>query len=192
MVQAAAAAVWGCATSSRTRRLLTELGAVQALLAVLQQSLTMSAAPPADTSSMEVATASVPVGRDQLQVRMPCKVVRPYTTVAMQSHCAYFMEVEPQHVSCTASTHCLNGSHNWIYASGPCSASGELMHCHAMHDGGTLLQWACIVHVQQNLTMSAVLALSTSSMVVITVSESEAMGLAQLQVDACTVEPCVD
>ena len=154
MVQAAAAAVWGCATSSRTRRLLTELGAVQALLAVLQQSLTMPAAPPADTSSMDVATGSVPVGRDQLQVRMPCKVTchllfradvynqrKPHRAQllhssalsriaspkgrcqtlhqAMHSHCAYFVEVEPQHVSCTASTHFLDGSHNWIGASGP-------------------------------------------------------------------------
>ena len=59
------------------------------------------------------------------------------------------------------------------------------MHCQAVHDGGTLLQWARIVHVQQSFTMSAVLALSTSSMEVITVSESEAAGLARLQVDAC-------
>ncbi|KAL0031473.1 hypothetical protein WJX77_002181 [Trebouxia sp. C0004] len=54
VVQAAAAAVWGCATSSRTRHLLTEIGAVEALLSMLQKTLTMD--PPA---SGDVADASV-------------------------------------------------------------------------------------------------------------------------------------
>ncbi len=54
VVQAAAAGVWGCATSSRTRHLLTEIGAVEALLSMLQKTLTMD--PPA---SGAVAGASV-------------------------------------------------------------------------------------------------------------------------------------
>ena len=73
VVQAAAAAVWGCATSSRTRHLLTEIGAVEALLNMLQKILTMD--PPASGAAAGVSVgqdASSPPQqqseRDQLQV----------------------------------------------------------------------------------------------------------------------------
>jgi hypothetical protein len=73
VVQAAAAAVWGCATSSRTRHLLTEIGAVEALLSMLQKTLTME--PPAGGAvagaSVGQDAASAPPQqseRDQLQV----------------------------------------------------------------------------------------------------------------------------
>lgn len=75
VVQAAAAAVWGCATSSRTRRLLTEIGTVEALLSMLQKTLTMETASGAVTSAPgqdgtnPLAQLS---GRDQLQVLEPC------------------------------------------------------------------------------------------------------------------------
>ena len=74
-MQAAAAAVWGCATSSRTRHLLTEIGAVEAVLGMLQKTLTMTVVtapgPGSVTSSQEAPTQSAE--RDQLQVGCSCQ-----------------------------------------------------------------------------------------------------------------------
>lgn len=76
VVQAAAAAVWGCATSSRTRRLLTEIGAVEALLTMLQMTLVMdTASGPGDAApppGQEAAPQSA--DRDRLQVEK-CRAV---------------------------------------------------------------------------------------------------------------------
>ena len=73
VVQAAAAAVWGCATSSRTRHLLTEIGAVEALLSMLQKTLTMELPAGGAVAGASVGqdAASAPPQqseRDQLQV----------------------------------------------------------------------------------------------------------------------------
>lgn len=72
VVQAAAGAIWGCATSSRTRRLLTEIGAVEALLTMLQKTLTMETAPGAAgrASPGQDGAGALPQesDRDQLQV----------------------------------------------------------------------------------------------------------------------------
>ena len=75
VVQAAAAAVWGCATSSRTRHLLTDIGAVEALLTMLQKTLTMEAAAGAGGSSPGREGADglpQPSVRNQLQVSGCC------------------------------------------------------------------------------------------------------------------------
>ena len=75
VVQAAAAAVWGCATSSRTRHLLTDIGAVEALLTMLQKTLTMEAAAGAGVSSPGRGGADglpQPSERNQLQVSSCC------------------------------------------------------------------------------------------------------------------------
>lgn len=74
MVQAAAAAVWGCATSSRTRRLLTEIGAVEALLTVLQQTLVMDTASGAGGEAPQQAAAPQSSDRDLLQVEKCCAI----------------------------------------------------------------------------------------------------------------------
>lgn len=75
VVQAAAAAVWGCATSSRTRRLLTEIGAVEALLTMLQMTLVMdTASGPGDAAPGQDA-APQSADRDRLQVKICCAVL---------------------------------------------------------------------------------------------------------------------
>lgn len=73
VVQAAAAAVWGCATSSRTRHLLTEIGAVEALLSMLQKTLTLDSSASGavvGASAGQDASSAPPQQseRDQLQV----------------------------------------------------------------------------------------------------------------------------
>lgn len=68
MVQAAAAAVWGCATSSRTRRLLTEIGAVEALLSMLQKTLAMDTALAPGADAPDQPAAARTSDRDLLQV----------------------------------------------------------------------------------------------------------------------------
>ena len=72
VVQAAAAAVWGCATSSRTRHLLTEIGAVGALLVMLQKTLAMEAALDSGLAPSGQAPISPNSERDQLQVLFNC------------------------------------------------------------------------------------------------------------------------
>ncbi len=85
VVQAAAAAVWGCATSSRTRHLLTEIGAVEALLSMLQKTLTMD--PPASG-----AVAGASVGQDassappQQSERDQLQVLRCWCTCCIEQH----------------------------------------------------------------------------------------------------------
>lgn len=69
VVQAAAAAVWGCATSSRTRHLLTEIGAVEALLTMLQTSLAMDTASGTAADASDQPAAAQTSHRDLLQVR---------------------------------------------------------------------------------------------------------------------------
>ncbi|KAL3152292.1 hypothetical protein ABBQ32_001363 [Trebouxia sp. C0010 RCD-2024] len=68
VVQAAAAAVWGCAISSRTRHLLTEIGAVEALLTMLQTSLAMDTGSGPGADALEQPAAAQTCDRDLLQV----------------------------------------------------------------------------------------------------------------------------
>ena len=77
MVQAAAAAVWGCATSSRTRHLLTEIGAVEALLTMLQKTVAMDTAPGPGADATEQPAAAQASDRDLLQVEQ-CFIASSY------------------------------------------------------------------------------------------------------------------
>ena len=87
MVQAAAAAVWGCATSSRTRRLLTEIGSVEALLAMLQMTLVMDTAPGPVSAAPQQDAAPQSSDRDRLQVENCCFVLSRQPCSVLQHVC---------------------------------------------------------------------------------------------------------
>jgi len=108
VVQAAAAAVWGCATSSRTRHLLTEIGAVEALLSMLQKTLTMEAPASGAVAGASVgqdASSASPQQseRDQLQVLRCwctcCIYQRPKKLIAaaqlVMASCIKFCQMTP-------------------------------------------------------------------------------------------------